>query len=46
MEITVTKRTLDLIDEAYGFDFYILKVQNSLLIIILFLSILMQYTYK
>ncbi|NXS97394.1 RM28 protein, partial [Jacana jacana] len=26
MTITVTMRTLDLIDEAYGFDFYILKV--------------------
>lgn len=24
--ITVTARTLDLIDAAYGFDFYILKV--------------------
>ena len=23
--VTVTMRTLDLIDEAYGFDFYILK---------------------
>lgn len=27
MTITVTMRTLDLIDEAYGFDFYILKVR-------------------
>lgn len=26
--ITVTARTLDLIDAAYGFDFYILKVRN------------------
>lgn len=26
-EITVTALTLDLIDAAYGFDFYILKVQ-------------------
>lgn len=25
--ITVTARTLDLIDAAYGFDFYILKVR-------------------
>lgn len=28
MDITVTKRTLDLIDEAYGFDFYILKTHE------------------
>lgn len=27
--ITVTARTLDLIDAAYGFDFYILKVRRS-----------------
>lgn len=27
--ITVTMRTLDLIDAAYGFDFYILKVAVS-----------------
>lgn len=27
--ITVTARTLDLIDAAYGFDFYILKVRSS-----------------
>lgn len=27
--ITVTARTLDLIDAAYGFDFYILKVRYS-----------------
>ena len=26
--ITVTARTLDLIDAAYGFDFYILKVRK------------------
>lgn len=26
--ITVTARTLDLIDAAYGFDFYILKVRE------------------
>lgn len=26
--ITVTPRTLDLIDAAYGFDFYILKVSE------------------
>ena len=26
MEIIVTIRTLNMIDEAYGFDFYILKV--------------------
>ncbi|KAK2169091.1 hypothetical protein LSH36_12g10014 [Paralvinella palmiformis] len=26
MQITVTRRTLDLIDENYGFDYYILKV--------------------
>lgn len=26
LTITVTMRTLDLIDQAYGFDFYILKV--------------------
>lgn len=28
--VTVTRRTLDLIDEAYGFDFYILKVSMGL----------------
>uniref|UniRef100_A0A3Q3G366 Large ribosomal subunit protein bL28m n=1 Tax=Labrus bergylta TaxID=56723 RepID=A0A3Q3G366_9LABR len=28
--ITVTARTLDLIDAAYGFDFYILRVRNKL----------------
>lgn len=28
MEITVTKRTLDLIDENYGLDFYILKTHE------------------
>lgn len=27
--VTVTMRTLDLIDEAYGFDFYILKASRS-----------------
>lgn len=27
--VTVTMRTLDLIDEAYGFDFYILKASIS-----------------
>jgi len=27
--ITVTQRTLDLIDEAYGFDFYILKTPKE-----------------
>lgn len=27
--ITVTQRTLDLIDEAYGFDFYILKASGG-----------------
>lgn len=26
--VTVTMRTLDLIDEAYGFDFYILKARG------------------
>lgn len=26
--VTVTMRTLDLIDEAYGFDFYILKASG------------------
>lgn len=26
--VTVTMRTLDLIDEAYGFDFYILKASR------------------
>lgn len=26
--ITVTARTLDLIDAAYGFDFYILRVSH------------------
>uniref|UniRef100_A0A663N1G8 Large ribosomal subunit protein bL28m n=1 Tax=Athene cunicularia TaxID=194338 RepID=A0A663N1G8_ATHCN len=29
MTITVTMRTLDLIDEAYGFDFYILKTPKA-----------------
>ncbi|MBZ3879630.1 39S ribosomal protein L28, mitochondrial [Sciurus carolinensis] len=28
--VTVTMRTLDLIDEAYGFDFYILKASRGL----------------
>lgn len=28
LELTVTPRTLDLIDEAYGFDFYILKTHQ------------------
>ncbi|KAM7333181.1 hypothetical protein ACRRTK_006501 [Alexandromys fortis] len=28
--VTVTMRTLDLIDEAYGFDFYILKASRDL----------------
>ena len=28
--VTVTQRTLDLIDEAYGFDFYILKASRGL----------------
>lgn len=32
--ITVTLRTLDLIDAAYGFDFYILKVSHHLLYVI------------
>lgn len=27
--VTVTMRTLDLIDEAYGFDFYILKASRG-----------------
>lgn len=27
--ITVTSRTLDLIDAAYGFDFYILRVSRD-----------------
>lgn len=27
--VTVTQRTLDLIDEAYGFDFYILKASRG-----------------
>lgn len=27
--VTVTMRTLDLIDEAYGFDFYILKASGE-----------------
>lgn len=27
LTITVTMRTLDLIDQAYGFDFYILKAR-------------------
>lgn len=26
--VTVTMRTLDLIDEVYGFDFYILKARG------------------
>ncbi|XP_053132720.1 39S ribosomal protein L28, mitochondrial [Hemicordylus capensis] len=29
LRITVTMRTLDLIDEAYGFDFYILKTPKA-----------------
>lgn len=29
--ISVTTRTLDLIDAAYGFDFYILKVSGPIL---------------
>ncbi|XP_010016978.1 PREDICTED: 39S ribosomal protein L28, mitochondrial [Nestor notabilis] len=29
LTITVTMRTLDLIDEAYGFDFYILKTPKA-----------------
>ena len=32
MAIRVTPRTLDLIDEAYGFDNYILKVIQSMYI--------------
>lgn len=30
--ITVTPRTLDLIDAAFGFDFYILKVRKKRLL--------------
>lgn len=31
--VTVTMRTLDLIDEAYGFDFYILKARGFCLMV-------------
>ena len=31
MSIVVTPRTMDLIDQAYGFDNYILQVGNAFL---------------
>ena len=35
MEVIVTRRTLYMIDEAFGFDFYILKVRNNTWILLL-----------